>query len=349
MRVTVNDGSEILDERECRVVTLPDGRPAALWRGLAYPVCNGVIDISGQGVPPAVCREVESAGSPSSYALRGTAGGLYVMLQGSVTDAELAAAKLKASGLSVARLGRYLGEGIPGFDADWFLRLTADPTKDVQEKIAAVLGASPTWRDERGLRERLLAAELERALERDAEAKAALSRLKTAQDEAAFQGEAAALNRVQAEAERQLREFAEAHASQAQRRVDELEAERAALRGAPGKRSDRAIADEFDVVLEALLPRIKLLRDTRDVVVFGYSSRQGVYQALSELDRSTREISSAWKSVQGVSPWIERHVSDGQDNTGRAYARLDRSDRRWEVLISYKVDQTKDIDWLRRR
>jgi hypothetical protein len=271
------------------------------------------------------------------------------MLRGSVTEAELASANLKNAGLQVARVGRYLGEEIAGFDADWFLRLTEDPTEEVQKKIAAALGALPEWRDERGLRERLLAGELERALARDAEAKAALSRLKAAQEQAALHGEAAAVSRATAEAERQLREAAEAQAWQAQRRVGELEAERAALRSTPENRGDRAIADEFDVVLEVLLPRVKLLRDSRDLVVFGYASRQGVYQALAEIDRSTREIPSAWKSVQGVSRWIERHVSDGQYNTGRVYARLDRSDRRWEVLISHKVEQNLDIDWLRRR
>lgn len=198
MRVTVKDGSEILDVRECRVVAAPDGRPAALWRGLAYPVCNEAINVGGQGFPPAMCGKLEAAASPLSYALQGTVSGLYVMLRGSVTEAELTAAKLKGFGLSVARLGRYLGEGVPGFDADWYLRLTADPTEDVQDKIATVLGGPPAWRDDRGLRERLLAAELERALERDAEAKATLSRLKTVQDEAALRDEAATLSRAEA-------------------------------------------------------------------------------------------------------------------------------------------------------
>lgn len=349
MRVTVNDGVELLDERECRIVALPDGRPGALWRGLAYPVCNGVIDVGGPGLPPALCDKSGPTDRKLSYALRGTPGGLYVMLQGSVTEAELAASKLKGFGLSIARLGRYLGEAIPDFDADWFLRLMADPTEEVEAKIALALGGPPALRDERGLRERLLAAELERALARDAEAKAALSRLTAVRDEAALLGEAAAQSRAEADAERQSREVAEAHAKQAQQRVVELEAERAALRTVPAKRSDKAIADEFDVVLEVLLPRIKLLRDSRDIVLFGYSSRQGVYHALLQLDRSTRELPSAWKSVQGTSPWIERHLSDGQSNTGRVYARLDRTDRRWEVLISYKVDQPQDIDWLRRQ
>ena len=351
MRVTVNDGVEFLDERECRIVVLPDGRPGAIWRGLAYPVANSIIDVGEPGIPPALCGVSEPTEPTTRYALRGTTDGHYVMLRGSVAEAELAASKLKSCGLSVARLGRYVGEDIPGFDADWFLRLTADPTEDVQAKIATVLGGPPAWRDERGLRERLLAAELERALERNAEAKAALSRLGMERDEAASLGEAAAQSRTEAEAQRQLREVAEAHARQAQRRVIELEAERAALRGSatPARRSDRVVSDEFDVVLEVLLPRIKLLRDSRDIVLFGYSSRQGAYQALSQLDRSTREIPGAWKSVQGASPWIERHISDGQNNTGRAYARLDRTDRRWDVLISYKADQPQDIDWLRRQ
>lgn len=215
------------------------------------------------------------------------------MLRGSITEAELAAAKLKGAGLSVTRSGRYLGEDIPGFDAEWFLRLTADPTEDVLEKIAATLGACPEWRDERGLRERLLAAELERALARDAEAKDTLSRLKATQEEAASHGEAATMSRAEAEAERQLREAAEAQAWQTRRRVDELEAERAALRSAPENRGDRASGDEFDVALEVLLPRIKLSRDSRDVAIVEYASRKGLYQALAEIDRSTRETPSA--------------------------------------------------------
>ena len=348
MRVLVNNGVDNIDERECRLVVLPDGRSAAVWRGLAYPLGDGAIDVAGKGTPPAVCGEPESVGAQLPYALRGTVGGLYVMLRGSVTEAELSAAKLRSSGLVVARLGRYLGEGIPGFDADWFLRLDAEPTAEVQEKVVIALGAQPEWRDEQGLRERLLAADLERALARDAEAKAALLRLKSAQVEAASHGEAASQSRAEAEAERLLREVAEAQALHARRRVAELEAERAALRVVPGGRSDRAIADEFDVVLDVLLPRVKLLRDSRDVVAFGYMSRHGVYQALAELGRSEREIPTSWKSVQGASRWIERHVSNGQDNTGRAYAHLDRSDRRWEVLISYKADQSQDIDWLKR-
>jgi hypothetical protein len=263
MRVTVNDGLELVDERECRIVALPDGRPAAFWRGLAYPVCNGVINVGGPGFPPAVCRNSEPTASTLNYALRGTVDGLYVMLRGSVTEAELAASKLKGSGLSVARLGRYLGEAVPCFDADWFLRVAADPTEEVQARIAAVLGGPPAWRDERGLRERLLAAQLERALERDAEAKAALSRLEAARNEAALLDDAAAQSRAEAEAERQLREVAEAHAKQAQERIAELEAERTALRVEPAKRSDRAVANEFDVAMEVFLPRIKLLRLAR--------------------------------------------------------------------------------------
>ena len=174
-------------------------RGVARWssgRTLARPclsrLATALSTLVDRGLPPALCDKSGPTDRKLSYALRGTPGGLYVMLQGSVTEAELAASKLKGFGLSVARLGRYLGEAIADFDADWFLRLMADPTKEVEAKIALALGGPPALRDERGLRERLLAAELERALARDAEAKAALSRLTAVQDEAALLGEAAA-------------------------------------------------------------------------------------------------------------------------------------------------------------
>src|SRR5574337_123724 len=174
----------------------------------------------------------------------------------SLTSANVASSsELKGFGLFVARLGRYLGEDTPGFDADWFLRLAADPTEDVLAKIATVLGGPAAWRDERGLRERLLAAELERALERNAEAKAALSRAGTERDEPTLLDQAALQSRAEAEAERQLREVAEAHARQARQRVIELEAERTALRAAPAKRIDRAVADEFEATIITLSRR----------------------------------------------------------------------------------------------
>jgi hypothetical protein len=47
--------------------------------------------------------------------------------------------------------------------------------------------------------------------------------------------------------------------------------------------------------------------------------------------------------------WWERHLSDGQDDAGRIYVRFSSTDRVWDVLISHKSGQTRDISWLSRQ
>jgi hypothetical protein len=56
-----------------------------------------------------------------------------------------------------------------------------------------------------------------------------------------------------------------------------------------------------------------------------------------------------WKALRGTERWWERHVSTGQDDSGRAYARFDPIRRRWELLLGWKADQTRDIGWLKRK
>jgi hypothetical protein len=41
-------------------------------------------------------------------------------------------------------------------------------------------------------------------------------------------------------------------------------------------------------------------------------------------------------------------VSDGQANTGRLYAFYVRATQHWDVLISDKAEQARDMTWLRR-
>ncbi len=343
MRVSIKHGTEIFEERECRIAALPDGRNAAIWRGLAYALIDGAIDVSAEGVAPALCGPVEFAPQAAGYALRETVGGAYVLLSGSVMRAKKSAADLTRAGLSVARSGRYVGEPLPGLEPDWFIRIAAVPGDDLGARVADALGAPVERFQDGDLRERLLAAELEKALEKAAAAKEELARLESAESELQILRDTVSLTRDLAEADRQRREAAELQAVETQRRVDQLLAERA-LRAEPStNRSGRRIADEIDDVLSTLLPRIRLIRDTRDVVATEFFSRKGFYRALGELDRSTQGIPSEWKAVKGAAPWIERHVSNGQDNTGRAYARFDRSDRRWDVLISDKNDQPKDV------
>ena len=57
---------------------------------------------------------------------------------------------------------------------------------------------------------------------------------------------------------------------------------------------------------------------------------------------------SLWKSVQGAAGWSERHVSDGQANTGRLYALYVSETQRWDVRISDKAEQPRDVAWLRK-
>ena len=51
--------------------------------------------------------------------------------------------------------------------------------------------------------------------------------------------------------------------------------------------------------------------------------------------------------MQGAAGWWERHVSDGQANTGRLYALYVGEAQLWDVLISDKAEQPRDMAWLR--
>jgi hypothetical protein len=75
-----------------------------------------------------------------------------------------------------------------------------------------------------------------------------------------------------------------------------------------------------------------------------FADRGGLYRSLIELDSGA--LGRAWKKLHGAPGWWERHVSNGQDDSGRIYAR--RGEGSWEVLISHKSQQARDITWLER-
>ncbi|HXT79192.1 MAG TPA: hypothetical protein VN702_06490, partial [Acetobacteraceae bacterium] len=70
--------------------------------------------------------------------------------------------------------------------------------------------------------------------------------------------------------------------------------------------------------------------------------------SLAELVSVEGRLPPNWKSVQGAAGWWERHVSDGQANTGRLYALYVGDLRRWDVLISDKAEQPRDMTWLKK-
>jgi hypothetical protein len=106
--------------------------------------------------------------------------------------------------------------------------------------------------------------------------------------------------------------------------------------------------DEISDALEILMPNLNLLRDSLTVAVSEYASRKALYHSLAELAAGEGRLPSNWKAGQGASGWWERHVSNGQDNTGRLYAHFFAKDRRWSVLVSDKGEQARDMTWLGR-
>ena len=336
MKVEIRIGSEIVEQRECADILLPDGRQGVVWRGLAYAIEDGAIDAQTQAFAPEECQRPTRI---PAYMTRATVGGVYVFLQGAVVDRDVAIRACERAGLTVARSGRYLGEPVSGLSPDWFLRLSVDPDEATIERLSGALGAPaaaapPPQGD---LRDRLLARALEEALSR-------LRAAEAAQGELRVWREHAVESERQAENEREVRQAAQREAAEAREAVAALEAESAAGRAF---KTTRGVSDEIKDALAALLPRIRLIRDSLDVVATEFSSRLALYRALAEIDRGEQRIPAEWKSVKGVSSWIERHVSTGESNAGRLYARLDRSDRRWDVLASFKLAQPRDIEWLK--
>lgn len=116
----------------------------------------------------------------------------------------------------------------------------------------------------------------------------------------------------------------------------------------PLPRAAVRLHEELAYALAALRPDIVPLRDTLQVVVGEYASRGGFYRCIEELAPSGGRP-PGWKSLRDVDRWWERHVTTGQDDSGRAYARFDEVARRWHLLLSWKAEQKRDIEWLRRQ
>jgi hypothetical protein len=331
------------------MMLLPDGRVGAVWRGLVYPLNEAhEIDIVGEAFPPSACSS-QGAASPSMRAFASIQGGdeVYFLLAGSAAARDQAAARLREAGLAVLRSGRYLGEPIEGLAADWFIRFVRPETGEPVDTLLArlldlpqrhVASASESATE---LRLRLLHEELLQS--RASEARLRVQLLDARNSIAATQTavELPTLPEEPLEAREQPHDT-EAPRSEAGPAVNPATAERPILRRP-------RIADELEAVLETLLPRIELLRDSLAVAAAEYDSRKSLYRALAELSEVEGRMPANWKAVKSAAGWWERHVSNGQDATGRVYAQQSASERRWYVLISDKGEQPRDMEWLRRR
>ena len=359
IEVVVWEGPDIMETRRCRTMRMPDGRTGAVWRGLVYPVRDGnYIDAEGEALPPAACfgGTMPPNGRADFASILGD-DEAYVLLAGPLAVRDEAAASLHAAGVTVLRAGRYLGDPVDGFSADWFIRFER-PTSDepIDDLLARVLGRRRTQAaieldTASEARLRLLRDELARARGREAALRKELAETRAANRPANDKAAAETLLGELAE-EQRLRQEAEIARATAEAALEAARAELELAQGtpvAPRQAPPRTrLHDEIADVLNSLLPNLNLLRSSLTVAASEYASRKALYRSLAELASVDGRLPPNWKSVQGAAGWWERHVSDGQANTGRLYALYVGEAQRWDVLISDKAEQPRDMAWLRK-
>lgn len=326
IEIAVFDRDTLVQRCACTPRDLPDGRPGVVWRGVVYPLLpGGRIDVGAEEREP-------DPGQP--FAVLAGDGATWVLvrgLAGALTDAQV---RLEAAGVRVSRSGRWLGDTAGDVAFDWFLRCEGVLAPD---QVGEVLGGTHVVGDTAEAR----VAVLEQTL---FEMRAALARLAEQLTNAARPPAAAAQPVQPAVPERNVALEA------ALARVRELEARLDVVppRPAPVRPATVRLREELAAALAALRPDVALLRDSLQVVVGEFASRGAFYRLLQELPVAGGRP-EGWKALKGAERWWERHVSTGQDDSGRAYARFDTVSRRWHLLLGWKAEQARDIDWLKRK
>lgn len=351
MMIAIFNGSQVFETRECALVRLPDGREGAIWRGLAYPLelPDGRIDIGSEAFPPGDCvhREASVGATQPNFAVIEGIEEAYVLLSGPGIACETAAGTLKGSGYEVIRTGRYLGDPVDGLEADWFIRVTKPKG---QESLSALLTdvlagqpiSVPSHETLGEYRVRLITSELASVKAREAALRAEVTRLRLELSNIGQTQTEIDELRAAIEIERSLREEADLAALAAAQLANETRVDRPIA--PPGK-----LKNEIEVVFETLLPGVRLIRDSLIVIAAEFSNRRALYRGLAELRTVAGRLPPTWKKLKGLDQWWERHMSDGQDDAGRIYVRYSNADRIWDVLISHKSEQTRDVAWLARQ
>ena len=347
--ISIFNGAQLFETRECVLVGLPDGREGAIWRGLAYPLAlhDHRIEMGGEAFPPGDCQHRNGSiqAPQTDFAVIEGVEEAYVLVAGPSLSCDNATRALKVAGYEVLRTGRYLGDPVEGLEADWFIRITKPNGREsLSELLTEVLtGQARGVHSHFGeYRARLIAGELASAKAREAALRAEVARLKL--ELASGNQTQAELDelRVAIELERSLRQEADLAAYAATQLANEARVDRPVAQ--PGK-----LKNEIEVVLDTLLPEIRLMRDSVIVIAAEFSNRKALYRGLAELRTANGRLSSTWKKLKGLDAWWERHISDGQDDAGRVYARSGNLNHMWDVLISHKSEQSRDIAWLARQ
>src|SRR5882762_3112492 len=100
MMISIFNGPQLFETRECVLVRLPDGREGAIWRGLAYPLelPDQHIEIGSEAFPPGDCVHRDASIRPpqTNFAVIEGVEEAYVLLSGPSLFCETAAGELKA-------------------------------------------------------------------------------------------------------------------------------------------------------------------------------------------------------------------------------------------------------------
>jgi hypothetical protein len=326
--VSIVDSDQPIETRSCRLVQLPDGTRAALWRGLSWPIGRGDrIDIAGPAYP--LLTQDPTSGPP--FGLIDGAEEAWLVLEGSVTSRDAAAGASRQAGVAVLRSGPWLGDPVDGVAGTSFIRFVKPQTDDLRDSVAkiltGILALSPAKPDPVD-RARVLTIEL-------MEAHAALARVQRTQAEVP--------PGLSADIESELAGLRQENIALLQEITDlrgQL-AEAGPARPEPGRASGR-LQDEISALVATVRPDLRFLRDSLTVLVGEFADRRSLYRTFAELDADT--LGRSWKKIYGAPGWWERHVSDGQDDSGRIYAR--RTEGCWDVLVSHKSQQPRDVAWL---
>jgi hypothetical protein len=309
---------------------------------MAYPLAtDDTIDVSESGLPPEPWRPNVVGPRLPYRSLQGDENA-WVLLEGDVIARDAIAARLRAAGLTVLRVGRWLGDAVDGFAADWFVRFLPPVGADsVDAVLAEIIGSAPTRSPTPAdMRIHVLEAALASAHARESMLRDALAA-----------GRGSPAPRPPDADSMMPRQSGSISASEGVPVVESPELApmvQAATAYKPAPIA-RRLHDEVAVVIETLLPHARLLRDSLTVISAEFRDRRALYRALAELRETGPRLPPAWKKVRGLDAWWERHVGNGEDDAGRIYGRRSSEEQIWRVLISHKGEQDRDLAWLRRQ
>lgn len=327
-----NNGS-VVTRINTEMLALPDGRPAAKWGGLVFPLRDGNrIELTDQGTVPASCRLWVDPKAFWRFEGGDIGADGYVFFDGNDSDRARTARILVAAGAVVIRSGPNLS-GTPG---DWFIRV-AGPSAEIESVLRDALGASASPEaasDMSAIRERLLVQALEEATAVRDRLREELRELTTRVAEAPTEGSVIATQRQNLDA--MAARLAELEANARQIQDESLAPKRADV---AASRLEAALT----VMAAATLPRITFLASSVSFIAIELSDRSVIWRILADLDRQDRGQPNGWKRLGGHPGWWERHFSTGQDDQGRVYGKLSTDRSGWYILVSHKQDQASDL------